>query len=181
MQNIQGILPSEFQSNMEANSLVFAHAVADTIGNGFSYEGVEITELDLNIKTLRRKLDAGSTDVTYTVTYNARSMNFDTYTEGQESMTSWLATGVEDGTFTENMQAWNTELALSDVNGDLGSATSDSVETTYEGSTTTYDDDDDGIKWANRASANVIAGVLIGIGVVVLIGVVFYVAKSMSS
>ena len=180
LQEVVGILPTDFKDNFDANELVFAHAIASTIGLGITYEDVEVTQLDLEISELRRKLSSASTDVTYKVSFQAGNLNFYTEQEAYETLTAALIAGVENGNFTEYLQNWNEELQADSVNGDLGECSSDKVKVNYDGAPST-DDDNDGSAWAKRASANIISGVIVGIGGALIIAIVYFITKQFNN
>jgi len=177
-QNIQGIVPTEFTAN-GANSVVLAHAVAATLDNKINPDNVKVSDLHLSVASRLRRLTEASTDVTYTVTYDALHLNYDTATEGNEALTTMLLSAIEDGTFTANLQSANTQLMTDSIYGDLGSCTSDSATVSYEGNTPTVDDDLQ--TYVKKEQTNVVAGVIIGIGAIVFFVGAFLIAKAASS
>jgi len=171
-QTVEGILPTTFESN-GANSVVFANAVASTIGR-ISASDVVITSVNLNTKSLKAKT-GGATDVTYNVNYNARDLNFLNEQQAQMTLTEVLMTKVNNGTFTGYLQEWGNQ----NTNSDLSQATSDSMTSYYIGGPQPVNDDNR--IYVHREGANIVAGVLIGLGVAFFALCVFLFVRGASS
>lgn len=93
---MRGISTKEFESQIEANSAVFAKAVASAMGHGMS---------DSNVKIEQVKQYKGDIEVFYKVSYSADELLFTAEKDSIQTLADCLITSVFNGGFNSYLQS----------------------------------------------------------------------------